>query len=346
MGYDFVTAVPVNLLLPIVIAWLLAAAPEVLWALRAPFVAASWLAWRLANPLRPALADPTSPWPRRLYLLSLPALLLWGVALWTLWLPVRAAEAVYYDLLLFPAVGLRDAALDTLAPRRGAYRGLEGRAYALAWLTGLPRRLVELAVRLPRLGFQAAAMALMDLVWPSLTLYHGTRFQQGATSIAQTGLWLVGRGDYVGEGIYFGVNSTTARYYAQASTGGSGAPAVLVARVTLWPCRPVASLHPDARRRLGAHDSRELSGLLPWPWAALEHWREDRGWWEYCLVQPGQQGRYVSSWRIRPVCVVHEGVPAAIRSGLAMWPLGPDAWAVLAATAAATALVAIELWPG
>jgi hypothetical protein len=28
-----------------------------------------------------------------------------------------------------------------------------------------------------------------------------------------------------------------------------------------------------------------------------------------------------------------------------MWPLGPDAWAVLAATAAVTALVAIELWP-
>lgn len=334
------------MLLTIGVTWGLAAAPELLWALRGPFLWASWLTWVLQGPLRWRLNDPTSPWPRRLYLGGLPLWIAWGVVLWVALTPLRALEAVYYDLLLFPAVSLRDAALDLLRPRRAPYRDLHGAAWARAWLTGVPRRALDAAWRVPRVALQATAMALMDLCWPSLTLYHGTRFEQGATAIAQSGLWLVGRGDYVGEGIYFGVRPSTARYYARGSTGVSGSWAVIVARVTLLPCRPVSTLPADVRRHLGGPLSRDLSRALPWPWASLEHWREDRGWWEYNLVQPGRQGEHVTSWRIRPVCVLREGVPAAVRSGLATWPIGADAWALLLGTAATAALVVAALAEG
>jgi hypothetical protein len=54
---------------------------------------------------------------------------------------------------------------------------------------------------------------------------------------------------------------------------------------------------------MGAGGS-ELAKKIKFPYASTELWRTGTDWWEYCLLQPGKEGKYISSWRIRPLGTV------------------------------------------
>ena len=80
----------------------------------------------------------------------------------------------------------------------------------------------------------------------------------------------------------------------------------LVSRVTPTFTRNQVTLKKGVRELVG-QDGRKLSQKLSFPYYTIEHWRTDmNGWWEYCLVQPNKAGKYISTWRIRPVAVLKD----------------------------------------
>jgi hypothetical protein len=168
-------------------------------------------------------------------------------------------------------------------------------------------------------------MTGVDVVFPTYTMYHGTSFKGIATNIAQEGRWYVGGGDYAGSGIYFGFFRKTAEHYAQGKDS-----ALICARVTVFPCRNSATLPRRLRKKIG-NDGAGISSGLPFPFRSIEHWRDHSyaQWFEYCLVQPKMAGKYVRTWRARPICVLKDDFPKRIWGGLSLWTGGAGGfWAI------------------
>ena len=91
----------------------------------------------------------------------------------------------------------------------GLQRNVNG-PLVLQWVLFFPLRVLRLVFRYPLAILQGVAMTCFDLVWPTLTLAHGTD-QSAANAIAQSGQWVAGMGDWVGTGIYFGLSTKTAQ---------------------------------------------------------------------------------------------------------------------------------------
>ncbi len=291
---------------------------NVVWELRYPFLFLNWLQWDLYNPLRDTWRDPASGAAARSFALVFYSGLgpLWWLAVHLILTPVRVVNALYFNIVLYWTVIFCDSVSELLRPKldKSASNG----SYLRRWLAGFPRRLGNVFRRNPLALLEGILMTGVDAIWPTYTMYHGTSFKGIATNIAQAGRWYVGGGDYAGCGIYFGLLRKTAAHYAQ---GGDNA--LIVARVTIFPCRNSATLPKRLRRKIGS-DGSGISTGLPWPWRSIEHWRDHSyaQWFEYCLVQPGQAGKYVRSWRARPVCVLRNGVPSRIWGGLSLWTGG------------------------
>lgn len=298
--------------------------PRFTWALRKPFLASNRLQWLLTFPLRRLLQDARSNWPRRIYLAAFPLILVYSLLIYILLLPVRVVNAVYFDLALFWSVSLRDGLADLLLP---GYRYQDTRERIHKWITRFPSRLWRFFARYARVIFQGVAMTVFDLVWPTLTLFHGTG-RSAAEKIARTGRWHAGGGDYAGTGIYFGLVPQIAEHYARHNSD----PIVIVARVNLTPCRPIATLPSELRRMIGGSRGDAISRGLGSPWVSLEHWREDGQWYEFCLVQRSKF-RLVAPWRIRPICIAGPAYPERVPGGLVPWPKTRRSWRVAGATA-------------
>jgi hypothetical protein len=56
-------------------------------------------------------------------------------------------------------------------------------------------------------------------------------------------------------------------------------------------------------------------------YSSVEHWR-NMGWWEYCLLQPGKPGQYITSWRIRPVALINADKIVRTYGGFSHYCLG------------------------
>ncbi len=292
--------------------------PKLVWEIRHPFLWTNRLQWLLQDPLRHWQRDPRSEWPRRLFLILFPVQALYQVVAHVVLSPLRLANALYFDLLLFWSVSLRDNIADLARPH---YRET-GFQYALRWTLYLPWRLVQFCLRSPGAILQGTAMAGFDLLWPTLTLFHGTGREEART-IARTGEWYAGTGNYVGTGLYFGLRPDIAQHYARMKRD----PLVIIARVTLAPCRPVATLPEDLRRQIG-RDGDAISRGLKSPWVSLEHWRTDRRWYEFCLMQPSQYDP-TKPWRVRPICTVGKTGPERLIGGPARWPHSGRGWGLL-----------------
>ncbi len=291
--------------------------PRLTWALRKPFLITNHLQWVLTFPFRPWFQNPKSNWPRRFYLAAFPLILLYNLLIYILLIPIRLVNAVYFDLALFWSVSLRDGVADLLFPE---YRFRDTREFIYKWFSRFPSRLWKFLVRYTRVIFQGIAMTIFDLVWPTLTLFHGTG-REAAEKIARTGRWHAGGGDYAGTGIYFGLVPDVAEHYARHNSD----PIVIVARVNLTPCRPIATLTNELRRLIGGSGGDALSCGLGSPWAALEHFRKDGSWYEFCLVQRSKF-KLVSPWRIRPICIAGPVFPERVPGGLVPWPKTRRSW--------------------
>lgn len=152
---------------------------------------------------------------------------------------------------------------------------------------------------------ESGVWTLVDTLVPALTLYHGTDCM-ASESITQsrgrvgnnsryTGIWNVGGGNYAGNGIYFAPDRATALHYASGS--------LVVCRVTLG---RVLDLGIAPRRIYSECGFPNALNVTRWgldhDYVTGEWWREDAGWWEYCMYD--WQNRYNYSWRIRPLYVL------------------------------------------
>lgn len=311
--------------------------PNLAWQIRSPFLWTNRLQWFLIAPYRRWMRDPRSEWPHRLFLLLSPLLILYRLLAYLLLAPLRLWNALYFDVLLFWSVALRDGIADLVHP---PYTQTRFR-YVLRWLYLFPWRLVRFLFKYPLAILQGLAMVLFDLLWPTLTLFHGSGYQEART-IARTGEWFAGPGNYVGTGLYFGLEEGIGRHYARTRRN----PLVIVARVTLAPCRPIATLSEALRRQIG-RDGDTLSRDLPLPWVSVEHWRRDRRWYEFCLMQPSQYDP-TKPWRVRPLCTIGPSGPERLPGGTALWPSSRRGGLVLSASLLGLLVVALGYasWAG
>jgi hypothetical protein len=234
--------------------------------------------------------------------------------------PIRVINALYFNIILFWSIVFCDSIMELIHPRLGVCRRYKGIRYLWHWLLNFPERLFNIFRRNGLALVEGILMTGVDTVFPTYTMYHGTSFKGIGTNIAQAGRWYVGSGDYAGSGIYFGFYRKTAEHYAKGEDH-----ALIVSRVTLFPCRNSATLPYKLRKKIGS-DGTGISSKLPFPWKSIEHWRDHEyaQWFEYCLVQREKAGQYIRTWRARPVCVLKHNFPKRIWGGLSLWTGGAD----------------------
>jgi hypothetical protein len=212
-------------------------------------------------------------------------------------------------------------------------------SYALRWILLFPWRLVKLSWQCAIVLVQGFIMTGFDVFWPTFTLFHGTPFDYNASSIASSGMWFVGEGNYAGTGVYFSIMQKVAEHYANSliSEVGNryvrrniGTPAVIVARTTLLPCRSIGTLPRKLRGMVGVNGDI-ISQNVKFPWASLLHWRDDKKWYEFCLLH-SQKGEFINTWRIRPLCVLKNNSASIVQGGLAVWPGNLRGWLLVVPT--------------
>ncbi len=290
---------------------------DVVWAIRYPFLFLNWLQWVIYNPLRDLWTDPhKGRHSFMFYLLYRSGIApLWWLTVHLALVPIRLINALYFNIILYWSVVFCDSIWELLHPRLSYGDPPRKSRNILRWCRYFPLRLYKVFHRNGGALLEGILMTGVDIVFPTYTMYHGTSFKGIATNIAQAGRWYVGSGDYAGSGIYFGLYRKTAEHYAKGDDR-----AIICARVTLFPCRNSATLPSKLRKKIGS-DGTGISNGLPFPYISIEHWRDHSyaKWFEYCLVQQEMEGKYVRTWRARPICVLKRDMPKRIWGGLSLW---------------------------
>lgn len=232
--------------------------------------------------------------------------------------PLRLTTAIYFDLFIYWSVMFDNASNDLVLPKRGRIRKTCMVKYLKNWFLYLPHRTGIFCVTSFLIILNSLLMLGISIVLPTLTFYHGTRFKEAATKIVQEGKWYVGPGTFAGSGIYFAIKRRVAEHYASKDKNN----AVIIVRITTtFTCngKIMTKKHRDMIGKQGAL----LSTKLRFPWRTIEHWREHNNWWEYCIVQPGKERKYVNSWRVRPIAVINRDQPIRVWGGFHHYALKP-----------------------
>ena len=260
--------------------------------------------WFIRNPIRLFWKNKHSGVSRGVFIgLTMTGVtLLWWLISYFVTLPFRIVTALYYDVLLFSAVSFSDNIDEFLKPKRGKLGHSKGFKYVVMYVLSLPFRFIKMLFKSGLYVLDSILMFGVSVVFPTLTMLHGTTFRGAGTKITQTGDWYVGSGNYAGTGIYFGMINKTAKHYAPAGSDNS----MILARVTLTFCKTIATLSGDERDLVDLGDKGErLAQKVKGFYASTEHWREGFDWWEYCILKPNKMGQMISTWRIRPVALIH-----------------------------------------
>lgn len=274
------------------------------------FEAINYVIYATSNPFRIFYKNPRSYKARGLFLLLFLSgvNLGWFVLHYIVTTPLRIITAVYYDVLLFLAVAFSDSIQELLNPKSDGWRHKKkGIGYVFSYVFSFPFRFVGFIFRNGIYVLDSLCMFGVSLIFPTITMKHGTKFNEAGTKIVQSGGWLVGQGNYAGTGIYFGMRERIAEYYGTIDNRNGKYACVLV-RVTLTFTKTIATLKGEDRQaglgEKGERIARNTKGILT---ASVEHWREDHRWWEYCILRPNEMGDFIQSWRIRPVAIINDG---------------------------------------
>ncbi len=280
----------------------------------------NYLQWVIVNPLRVFWKTIHNNKPRGFFLaLSFTGIsIIWFILTYFITIPLRIVTAIYYDIILFSAVSFSDNIQEFVNPKRGKIGHTKGYKYLLLYIGTLPYRFVVMSIDTGLYIADSILMFGVSVIFPTLTMLHGTSFREAGTKITQSGDWFVGHGNYAGTGIYFGLNKKTANHYAPSGVNKS----IIIARVTLTFTKTMATLKEEDRKLVGLGGkgenlARKVKGL----YSSVEHWRE-MGWWEYCLLYPGKRGKYISSWRIRPVALVNNDKIVRTYGGFSHYSIG------------------------
>lgn len=275
-----------------------------LWLFSGLFFLIDELMWFAYNPLRGMMKDREKGSNRFGYVIFTLFLVkpIWQISVWFLTTPLRIITALYFDVLMYLFVMLSDSLDELLHPKLGKMRHRKGFDYAWRWLFGMPLRFLWLIFKNALAIVDSVMMLMVSIVWPTFTMYHGTS-QEAVFDIKKGNRWLVGGGNYAGTGIYFGRSVKVAQHYSRGSSSSTDHQRIIIARVTFTMLRNVGTLFSEKRKDVGnmGEGGNRLAQSIRFPFFATELWRKDHGWWEYCLVRGGEQGSFISSWRIRGV---------------------------------------------
>lgn len=280
---------------------------KALWVFSSAFFLLDELMWFLYNPFRTFMKNREGKANRIFFFLFTTLLLkpVWQFFVWIMTTPIRFVTALYFDVLMYLFVMVSDSLDELLHPKLGAMRFKKGFGYWWRWFAFFPKRLVWLILKNSLAVVDSLMMFTLSLVWPTFTMYHGTS-KDNVVDITREGRWLVGPGNFGGSGVYFGRSPRVAIGYSKGARH-SGEGRLIITRVTFTMLRNCATLL-DSKRQFVARPGdggAQLAKSIRFPFFATEFWRTDHKWWEYCLVQGGKDGQYVSSWRIRPIGYVH-----------------------------------------
>jgi len=281
----------------------------------------NYVQWFIRNPIRFFWKNKHAGGSRGVFLaLTLTGItVVWWVISYFITLPLRIINSLYYDILLFSAVSFSDNIDEFLKPKRGKLAKRTGFNFFIFYILTFPFRFIKMVVKSGLYVTDSLLMFSASIVFPTLTMLHGTEFREAGTKITQSGDWKVGTGNYVGTGIYFGITKNTAKHYAPSNSDNS----MILARVTLTFCKTIATLNESERDLVAIGDrgeqlARKVKGL----YASTEHWREDLKWWEYCILKPRKMDKLISTWRIRPIALIHNDKIVRTYGGFSHYTLG------------------------
>lgn len=226
------------------------------------------------------------------------------IPLYILLIPLRLVNACYYNLIVHTLFECYNYLYEVIAPSSER----EGAGSITKWLLWLPFRVLKYPL------FHGALTLIENVVWtiidtfvPTLTLYHGTDSVASSHITGDSaysdnpnpndGVWLVGRGDFSGKGVYFVPSRSVASRYSNGS--------IIVARVSLGRVLDLG-LAPESIYKLCGKPFEDTTVITHWglknKYVTGERWNESGGYWEYCMYD--YQNRYNHSWRIRPLYVL------------------------------------------
>ena len=284
---------------------------HVLWWLHYPIRLIDEFMWFLYNPVRAFMHNRRSGLNRPINRLVTYTLIkpLWQIAVWFFTTPLRFVTGIYFDVIMYLAVMAGDTIQDLIQPKDPFMRKKKGLAYGFYWLVLFPWRCVKFIMANLLAVIDSLFMLILSVAWPTFTMFHGTN-ESAAESIQHGGKWLVGSGNFGGSGIYFGRSVKVANSYGKGFKNLSyddqnrQISPIIVARVTLTMLRNAGVTRRGLRKDFGdrtGHGGKVIAQKIGFPYYAVELWRDDRDWWEYCLLQGGKEGDLVQTWRIRPV---------------------------------------------
>lgn len=233
------------------------------------------------------------------------------VPLYIVLTPLRFINAVAFNLILRPLSEYWNYISEVFAPSAPE----EGGKGFWRWIAYLPIRIWKYPISHGfRTLLECIIFTVLDTIYPAITLYHGTdgnaadailispsRTEHHKKVCGWTdGIWNVGGGNYAGDGIYFAPRITTSMHYARNCTD----PVIIICRVSLGRLLPL-SLAPDSVYSSAGHPNAHAVTQygLDNGYKAIEWWRADSRWWEYCLLD--WQNKYNESWRIRPIMAMN-----------------------------------------
>ena len=262
-----------------------------------------------------------------------PVLEVFKVLLYIAITPLRALNAVYYNIVVHWLTEMYDFMLEVLAPCSRK----EGAGSFWKWMLLLPWRILKYPVFHGVLTlFESVIWTVIDIFVPAITLYHGTDLTAGQ-SIAgsrkrndylswelnwDSGTFRASDSSWGGIGVYFAPRRMVAfRYASDPYRLSDRDPVVIVCRVTMgriinyslapWNVYRAAggSGHPPTLNRYGEQHS----------YTTGEWWNEQGGYWEYCLFD--WQNLYNKRWRIRPIYIYNYRTRLVqhIKGGMAHW---------------------------
>ena len=287
----------------------------IVWHLRYPFMWLNYLLWVIHDPFRWIYRDISTGRGRIIFFgLNFGFLhyLYFFVVHWAT-LPFRMINTVYFNFVLLWPISLYDNLSELFDPKRRKMRHAKGNEYKKRWILEFPRRFLEAFSKSVGVMFSSILMAPVEIFFPVYTMFHGTDFQRAGADITQGGRWLVGRGDHAGSGVYFGIVRKTAIHYSNSQD-----TAILLCRVCLTPMRSAGTLKKDQRSLFG-RDGKKISEQVGALYKSIEHWRVDKSWFEYCLLQPKKADSKVSLWRARPIAIEKDGKISRVWGGSAAW---------------------------
>jgi hypothetical protein len=276
---------------------------EVIYIFNPIFFFLNWVQWVLYNPLRVFFKNSNSELTYKFFnfIFYSGIVPIYWVFIHIVTVPLRFVNAVYFNILLSWTINVYDSLAELINPKLWNMYKKSGIDYIFFWIIGFPIRLTVMIFTNIFAFIEPIMMTGVDIIFPTYTMYHGTTYENAHTNIVRKGRWLVGDGNYVGTGIYFGMSKRVAKFYSDSNT-------MILVRVTLSFNRNMATNPYIIRRCIGVGIGGDnISKRLPIFWSSIEHWREDKDWFEYCIIQPAEKKlSVVTTWRARPIAIVKD----------------------------------------